>query len=271
MTRRLWCATLLAVLPSAVSAQVEASSSRWQLDGSRGSFCVWYLADPALAVEYAPKGTQLSAAGSGEGLPPAVARVIRDEPRFASWIPAAICVGLYGKVTIDGEVAAEARSDRPILIQTHAIAAQSPRGVADAGYYLLELATDNGIVERTAENAGIRAERRELTRVPSRDGGDEALHWQVGKAKFTWSGHPTGEPRVDSTRSMSFGLAGMRTTTWSLEATSAPDTLRLVVGQLLVEGKDDLAKALKASPIRAVGPLEVGGRVDWLFQRGAGR
>jgi hypothetical protein len=174
-------------------------------------------------------------------------------------------------VTVDGEVAAQAKGDRPVLVMTHAIAATAPRGQQGAGYLLVELSTDNGTLARVAEDVGLLVERREVARVPDREGGDDAWHFQVEKAKLLWSGHPTGEPRVEETQVMSFGLAGRRTTSWLLEAKSTPDTTRLLVGQLRVEGKDDLAKALKASPIRAVGPLEQGGRSEWRFTKGGNR
>lgn len=262
---------LLLLAPLTAAAQIEAKSSTWQLDDSRGSFCVWYLADPSMAPDLAPRGTVFAPAGAGTGLPAAVARLVRDEPQFGSWIPAALCVGLYGKVTVDGAVAAQAKGDRPVLVMTHAIAAMGPRGQEGAGYLLLELATDNGTLGRVAEDVGLRVERREVTRVRSNDGGDDAWQFQMKKAKLLWSGHPTGYPRVEPTQAMSFGLAGMRTTSWLLESKSAPDTVRLLVGQLRVEGKDDLAKALKASPIRAVGPLEQGGRTEWRFTRSGKR
>lgn len=271
MTRSPLATALLLLAPITAAAQVDAKSSTWELDDSRGSFCVWYLADPAMAPDLAPKGTVFAPAGAGEGLPPAVARLVRDEPQFGSWIPASICVGLYGKVTVDGEVAAQAKGDRPVLVMTHSIAAAAPRGQEGAGYFLLELSTDNGTLARVAEDIGLQVERREVTRVPDREGGDDAWHFQVEKAKLLWSGHPTGEPSVESTRMMSFGLVGRRTSSWLLEAKATPDTTRLLVGQLRVEGKDDLAKALKASPIRAVGPLEQGGRSIWQFTRGGNR
>lgn len=273
MTRRTLLAAALLLVPVAAQAQVagESNQSKWVLDDARGSFCIWYLAEPRRADKLAPKDAVLAPAGTGEGLPSSVARVIRDEPQFASWIPAVICVGRYGAVTVDGESAGRVRADRSILLMTHAIAASAPRGQAGVPLYLIELSTDNGNVARMAEGVGIRIQRRELTLVPSREGGDDLLVIQVEKAKLIWSGHPTGDTRVETTQLMSFGLAGMRTSNWKLDASFIPDTSRLVIGQLRVEGKDDLAKALKASPIRWVSPLESGGRGEWRFTRGGGR
>jgi hypothetical protein len=273
MTRRTLLTALSLIMPAVLQAQVagEVSASKWLLEDARGSFCIWYLTDPAVAPKLAPKGTTLAPAGTGAELPAAVVRVIRDEPQFAAWIPAMICVGRYGAVTVDGETAVRARADRSILLMTHAIAAAAPRGQSGAAWYLLELSTDNGNVARLAEGVGIRTERRELDVLPAREGGDAIMTIQVEKAKLIWSGHPTGESRVEATQPMSFGLAGMRTSNWRLDASFTPDSSHLVVGQLRVEGKDDLAKALKASPIRWVGPIVAGGRGEWLFTRGGGR
>jgi hypothetical protein len=42
---------------------------------------------------------------------------------------------------------------------------------------------------------------------------------------------------------------------------------RAMIGSLKVEGKDDLAKLLKASPIRFVGPVYQGGTGSLQFSR----
>lgn len=269
MIRRTLLAAFVLALPVGLTAQgAKGTGSRWILDDARGSFCVSYLADPALAEQLVPKGTELTPASAVTELTPMLARVIRDEPQFATWIPSAICAGFYGAVTIDGEVAARAKGERGILVMTHSVAAKAPRGQQQAGNLLLELSTDNGVVARMAENAGIRIERRDAVVTPSREGGDDIMTLQVDKAKLVWSGHRTGEPRVDVTQMMSYGLEGRRNTNYQLVASFAPDTVWAVVGQLRIEGKDDLAKTLKASPIRAVGPIRTGGRAEWFFTRG---
>src|SRR5664279_5301123 len=79
------------------------TESRWSLAGAKGGFCIWYLIDPAIAPELADKGTVFAPAGTGSTLPNALAQTIQDEPRFTTWIPAAICIGFYASITIGDE------------------------------------------------------------------------------------------------------------------------------------------------------------------------
>ena len=220
---------------------------------------------PVEQVGDGPLGDRQAPAGEGAGLPASVARVIQDEPRFGSWVPGAICVNLYGQVAADGKALVTAKPDEPILVMTHSLAATSPRGVSGADHYLVELGTDRGSLARAAELLGARSFDRSLTIRKDPEGGDDEIELKVGKTRIFWQGHQTGESRVGTTRSMSFGYAGLRTTNWHLSFESTPTETFLLVGALRVEGKDDLGKALRSSPIRAVGPLERGGQATLTF------
>ena len=65
---------------------------------------------------------------------------------------------------------------------------------------------------------------------------------------------------------MSFGYAGARSTSWQGSLETTPAETHLMIGSLRIEGKSLLSKALKSSPIRAVGPIETGGTARFLFQ-----
>ena len=266
-------AFLLAVVLAAPVAAQSGSESTWTLTDARGGFCIWYLADPELARELVPKETMLRAAGpSGEALPAPIARVIQDEPRFASWIPATICIGLYGSASVDGKATVAAKDNESVMVLTHSMAASDPRGVPGADHFLLELATDRGSLARAAEINGVRTFDREVQVVQSPDAPeDQEYVIKIGKTRIIWQGHPTGDARVEWTRSMSFGYAGQRLSTWMVTFEAAPQQVRSMVGALRVEGKDDLGKVLKASPIRAVGPIERGGSASITFSRAGGR
>lgn len=259
-------ALLFSVLMSAPLAAQDDGGTRWTFTDARGGFCIWYLADPDLARELVPKGTVLRPAGDGVGLPAAVTRVIQDEPRFGTWVPATICVNLFGQVAADGRTLATAKADEPILIMTHSLAASSPRGVSAADHYLVELGTDRGSLARAAELLGARSFDRSVSIRKSPDSDDDEVELKLGKTKIFWQGHRTGAARVGTTRSMSFGYAGLRTTNWQVEFEFTPSETFLMVGALRVEGKDDLGKALRASPIRTVGPSEQGGAATLTFQ-----
>lgn len=264
-------AVLLAVVAAAPLA-AQTDESTWTFSDARGGFCIWYLADPAQVGDLAPKGVTLRVAGTDASeLPPSLSRVIQDEPQFASWIPGTICIGFYGSAAVDGRETVTAKDGETILVMTHSLAATSPRGVPGADHFLIELGTDRGSLARAAERAGVRTSDRsvDVSKVPDTD--DEEVVIKLGKTRIHWQGRPTGDARVEWTRSMSFGYAGQRLSTWRVTFDAAPQQVFAMVGALRVEGKDDLGKVLRASPIRAVGPIERGGSATLTFTRAGGR
>lgn len=258
------------LLSLAGSLQGQEKEMRLTLTDARGGYCISYLIDPAIAAELAPTGSTLAPAGKGSGVSPFLARVIQDEPQFAAWIPAAICIGHYGSAAIDGRDVAKARSNKSISVVTSWVAVANPLGVDGATAVLLSIDANESRVVRPLQEFGLKAEEREPTILPA-EADDTLLELKLEKTKISWVGHPTGDPRVGSTQSMSFGYAGARNSIWRVISTVTPAETRLMVGALRVEGKDILAKALKSSPIRAVGPQEMGGTAELTFHRLPGR
>lgn len=252
----------------------QEGGSTWVLDEARGGFCVWYLTDPELVPEFLPKGGVARTAATVEGLPPMLQRVVQDEPRFQSWVPAVLCIGRYASVQVDGRQMDRAKDpERPILVTWQAIAAEAPLGVAGAGWFLMDLGGDAPMLERAAGNSVVAFRGRELrnNRVKEAEAGgaepEDAWEIRVDGVKLFWNGRQVGDLRVGSTQVMSFGYAGARTAVWGVEIETAPGNERSAIGSLRVEGKNDLAKALKSSPVRAIGPAALGGRTTVTFRR----
>lgn len=251
----------------AVRAQT-APATTWVLDDARGGFCIWYLVEPEQAAAMVGKAGTPRPATAVTDLPSLLQRIIQDEPRFAPWTPAVLCLGRYASVQSDGEVLDRGREDRPVLVSWQALAATDPHGIRGPGWLLEAVGGDAPRLERVAGQAGLLFRDRSLrnNRVKGSEGEDD---WEirVDGVKLFWTGHQAGDVRVGSTRMMSFGYAGGRTTTWMVELEQAPGSERPLVGTLRVEGKSDLAKALKASPVRAVSAAELGGRTTLTFRR----
>lgn len=250
----------------------QEGGSVWALDDSRGGFCVWYLTDPELAPKFLPKGGVARTAATVEGLPPMLQRVVQDEPRFQSWVPAVLCIGRYASVQVDGRQMDRAKDpDRPVLVTWQAIAMETPLGVQGAGWLLTHVGGDAPMLERAAGNSTVAFRGRELRndRVQGEQGEaiEDAWEFRVDGVKLFWNGRQVGDLRVGTTRTMSFGYAGARTAIWGVEIESAPGQERTAIGSLRVEGKNDLATALKGSPVRAIGPAELGGRTTVTFRR----
>ncbi len=261
---------LALVVPLARPLAGQDKEMRLSLTEARGGYCVSYLIDPAVAEALVPVGTTLAKAGQGEGLSPFLARVIADEPQFAAWVPAGICVGRYSAASIDGREVFQAKAGKAFTVVTSWVGATDPLEVSGSTALLLEIASDESRVLRPLSEFGLQPEERSVQIEPA-DAGDTSMEMKLSKTRISWVGHPTGDPRVGATRSMTFGYGGARSSVWRITSSWAPSSTRLMVGALRIEGKDALAKALKSSPIRAVGPMEEGGTADFLFQRLVGR
>jgi len=250
---------------SPLAAQQVAESS-WSMQDARGGFCIWYLVDPAIAPGLAEKGTVFAPAGTGSTLPNALAQTIRDEPRFTTWIPAAICVWFYGSITIGDNKPILATSERPLTLMAHLVAAQSPRGAGGAGFLLLKVSSDNRMVRSQGSDPGLSIDGLKLVAGKDRGTPEDRVEFRLESTQITWIGHPSGEPSVGMTRSMSFGYGGAHSTSWQGSFEATPAATHAMIGSLRVEGKSILSRALKSSPIRAVGPIETGGTARLRFE-----
>ncbi|HET9064691.1 MAG TPA: hypothetical protein VFN22_02565 [Gemmatimonadales bacterium] len=248
------------LVPSAADAQAQDNPPLWRWVDARGSFCIWYLADPAIARKLLPDGLAARSVARTANLPTNLLRIAQDEPRFADWIPGLICVGQFEVVAANGAPAGHREGNRPVRFALTALAAM---GAAD--WELLELGLDAGRLDQVGEELQIRSRERQLRLRQGLEGEDDQWSLKLEGAELGWVGHPTGPIDVGSTRMMSFGYTGDRKTAWRLDLKTSPATTQLQVGSLRIEGKGALAQALKSSPIRAVGALERGGEAVMTF------
>jgi hypothetical protein len=238
----------------------------WTLEGSSGGYCIWYLADPVLARELVPSSTALLPAGSGSDLPAVLASTIREEPKYSQWIPGTICVGFYQRITSEGRTIAEAKPNRPMLmIATNSLAAQGAHGVPAANQYLIDFMTNDHAISSAADRAGVEMADIEMTSRSRLVGEDPTVTLSFGGIAISWSGHAVADSGVGKTRSVSFGYGGPKSASWQVTSESAPKSSRLIVAVLWVEGKNSLAKVLKASPARPIGPEMRGGAATLTF------
>jgi hypothetical protein len=254
---------------TALSAQASlAQNAVWTLEGGHGGYCIWYLADPAIARKMVPSSAVLTPAGTGAGLPPLLTNTIKEEPRFAQWIPGSICVGFYQRVSSGSHTVAESKPNRPLIIATSGLAAQNAHNVPGATTYLLDFMTNSPDLSSAADRIGEDMSGLEYTNRIHVEGGDPAVTISASGIVISWSGHPGADSSVGKTRSVSFGYGGPKSANVMVQLESAPATSRFLSGNLQIEGRNNLAKALLASPARAIGPEENGGVTTLTFQTG---
>ncbi|HWB41344.1 MAG TPA: hypothetical protein VG500_08805 [Gemmatimonadales bacterium] len=246
----------------------------WRIEGLNTAFCVQLLLDPAqLDVPISRAATPLRA-DAIESLNPVLKTVIANQPEFAAWSPSSIC--LYYMDTVDvGSLLVSGRepSKRPMLgvwtLAATDVAGGSRRDV------VLRIFTNTGRLERAGQVSGldihtIRSSVFEIENEEDPDAPPIGIRHEIklGKTLLTWSGRPVSDStRANGPLSVEWRADSRRRGPMTARLVLRPDWTKAMVGSLQVEGKDDFARAVKASPIRFVGPAMLGGGGELAFGR----
>jgi hypothetical protein len=260
-----WCG---AAAPLVAQAPSEGPAGRvWTLEGLSSGQCVRFLLDPTVARRVLHGGTRLLPASRDETLHPALRSVIEGQPDFAGWTPSSLCL-YYGDALNLGGRRFGGKDPRKRQMIGVWIVAASEQGSGARRDVALDLFGVGGGLAQAAGYAKVKLSEAQSTvsKVPGTD--NDLYEVKIGKTRLTWNGRAVGDSsRVEQPIQESWLAKGASGTVWRVEATLKPEWSRPMVGVLRVEGKDDLAKALKASPIRFVGPLYRGGGGELRFSR----
>lgn len=267
MALGLAAATLCAASPLAAQ---ERSGGRegpvWTLEGLRAGQCVRFLMNPGVANKELYPGARLVRADQDQGLHPALRSVVEAQPEFASWTPASLCLFYADAIHLGGRRFGSKDPRRRQMIGLWTVAAtEQGRTRRDI---VLDLFGTRGDLVRAAEMGKVKI-REARSMVSKTAGGDSDLYEvRVGKTRLAWTGHAAGDSmRVQHPIEELWLTRGASGTFWRVRTTLRPAWTRSLVGVLSVDGKDDLAKALKGSPTRFVGPLYHGGGGELRFSR----
>jgi len=135
--------------------------------------------------------------------------------------------------------------------------------------FVVELYGGQGGLSRVAEGSGVSMEEVRTSVADAADTIPDSYSVKVGKTLLVWNGRSVRDStRMTQPVRESWSLVGLRSLgIWQTELELTPQWSQPLVGSFRVEGKGDLAKALKASPIRFVGPLYRGGGGTLRFRR----
>lgn len=246
----------------------------WRIQGLQTGFCVQLMLDPANLHVAMPRGARPLRADAIEDLSPVLRNVVTHQPEFAGWTPSKIC--MYYMQTVDvGSLRVSERDPQkaPMLgvwtISAVEGAGNNPRDM------VLRLFTNSGRLERAADVSGLDLRKVEsvVRNIPNENDPSAPpigvrRSVRLRKTTLTWEGRQVD----DSTKAN-----GAVTVVWRADSKRrGPMTARLALtpewskgmaGSLRVEGDDDFAKAVKASPIRFVGPAVMGGSGELAFGR----
>lgn len=248
----------------------EAAAGRqgplWTLEGLQMAQCVRFLMEPRSAAKQLRPGGRLIRADQDQNLHPSLRGVVDQQAEFASWAPASVCLYYADAIRLGVRRLGSKDPRKRQMLGVWAVAATEPGGRRRD--FVLELFGASGELAHTAEQAKVRLREAQSSRSKPVQTENDVYEVRVGKTRLIWNGRATGDStRVESPLRELWLTKGSSGTVWRVQTTVQPTWTRPLVGVLTVEGKDDLAKALKASPTRFVGPLYFGGSAELRFSR----
>lgn len=261
---------LLGVVAGSASAQGQpggAVSFSWVIKDLRLAACMDFLIEPSFAEKQVPEDYRLIPASRFSALSPSLARELGGDSVHTAWIPARVCVLEGASVTAGDQFVASSKPGEPVMLAYWGIAATRATGEPRFDQlYVAEFWTSDWHVQKPSQDALIHVStlKRSLVKLP--ESTNDRYELKIGKTVLTWD----GELRRDSTAttdSLAAALLydGQRGVRFTAAVSGQPVWTRNPAGVFRVSGKDDLAKALQASPVRHFGPLLWGGdaRVDF--------
>jgi hypothetical protein len=258
-----WCGA------SALGAQTTSGAKRsqvWDLHGLRAGYCVRFLVEPRVAARKLRAGFVLIRAETDSTMHPALRGVIHREPDFSRWTPSNLCFYFTDAVQLGARrvVEKDARSYQMLAVWT--LGTEEQKSGARRDIVVDMYASRTSMVRAAAALMPLREAHsvvHDRTDTPS-----DVYSVSLERTLLVWRGHPIGDStRVERPIEESWLITGTRGVLWGGRLAFDPTWSQPLVGSLTVEGKGDLAKALKASPIRFVGPLYRGGAAELMFSR----
>jgi hypothetical protein len=234
----------------------------YRLEGLRTGFCVQLLLDAETVRKALPEGFRpLTATQAGE-LHPVVSSVVKGQPEFASWTPSRLCLFAIDTLEAKDFTYTNRKGRKPLLFGVWTARAEAATGGGQREVALLVL-SNNGRLIHSAKTAGAQVHQAKLLVgkvAPSEEDtiplpAADRFQVSLGKTIVTWDGRAasdstTTEGQVELAWTAAPDRHGPVTGRLALR----PLWSRAMVGSLRVIGKDDFARALKASPVRFAGP-----------------
>ena len=245
----------------------ERGGQVWTLEGLSTGQCVRFLLDPGKGWRGPYDKMRLLPADKDERLHPALRSVIEGQPDFGAWIPSSLCL-YYGSALSIGARRFGSKNPRKRQMIGVWTAAASEQGSGARRDIMLDFVAVGGGLAEAASTARIKLgkARSSVSKVPDSD--NDLYDVRIGNTRLTWNGRAAGDStQVEQPIQEPWLGKGFSGSVWRIQSTFKPKWSRPLVGMLRVEGKDDLAKALQASPIRFVGPLYWGGGGELRFSR----
>lgn len=256
--RGLLALATLVSLTAPVAAQDKGDGS-WKFSNLQQGYCITFLVSPEDAPGMLPSDAQPVRLDALAKPAPVLVRVLADQPEYGTWMPAAVCIYRFGRVDVAGrEFVAPAGASEMIGIvsfQARVAVDQPSDGVAVSMVF-----TNDRRVAKITDSTQVPFRQIQTSFGKAAHGEDERHVIDFGKASLTWDGHAASDSTVlTEAVERAWVVTGRRDKPVLLHWKLRASTSRSMVGALVVEGKDKLAKIMRKSPIRYVGPVYQGG------------
>ena len=252
----------------------ESGATTWELEGLRSAFCVQMLLDPASELMHdLPTGWRAVPASADTNLHVSLRSVIEGQTEYAAWSPSRLCFTTVDTIRSKEFSLADKSGRRPQLFGYWTVLAAGPSGRPQD--VALELFANSDRLIRSARLAGQELHEARLTvgKVPAEDengvpSSDDRFQVKLSGTVVTWDGRLAGDSAavadpIEDTWSVTAMRGGVVTGSLAL----SPVRAQPMAGSLKVDGKNELAKALRASPTRFAGPSFRGGAGKVTFAR----
>ena len=249
---------VLATVARPCSARAQQDGA-WQFSNLQQGYCITFLVSPEDAPGVLPDDAQPVRLNAMADVSPVLARVLADQPEYGGWMPAEVCLYRFGRADIGGrELVAPAGASEMIGIVSFGarVAINQPEN----GISVSTVFTNDKRAVKLADSTQVVLRQIKATFGKAAHSGDERHVIQLGKTTLTWDGHPASDSApVGTPLERVWVVRGPRgkpvLLRWKLNTTST----RSMVGALVVQGKDKLAKLMRKSPVRYLGPIYQGG------------
>ncbi len=246
----------------------------WRIEALRTAFCVQLLIDPRQLEVAMPRHARPLRADAVEDLNPVLRNVVSNQPEFAAWTPSTVCLYYMETVDVGSLRVSERDPSKAPMIGVWALAAADAAGGARKDV-VLRLFTNTGRLERAGQVNGldlrtVRSTVRDIDNEDDVSAPPIGVRYQVklGKTLLTWDGRRVSDStRAKGPMSSEWRADSRRRGPMTARLTLTPEWTKAMVGSLQVEGEDDFADAIKASPVRFVGPAMLGGVGELAFGR----
>ena len=263
---------LLGVLAAPAAAQQSGAGGTtslvWSLHGVEFSACVEFLIEPAQAAELLADGFRIVPAASFTPLSAVLRREIAGDSALGAWVASRLCFAESRSITVADRIYSLDNEWEAVAYWGIAATRSAATPRLDQ-WYVAKLWGNDWHVEKLTEGAYIPMTgfKRAFGTVPETV--NHRYEIKIGKTVLSWTGQVAGRDSTPAaaTPPANLILDGLRHIPWSATVASEVQWTRFLSGVFNVQGKDDLAKALKASPIRMFGPMYWGGDTRVEFSR----